>query len=95
VQQLLGLGQPAVWERIQQLAARLRRGLAEAPGVTVRDRGRLLCGIVSWTKVGMQLDTGVRPLGRHCRGGAGHPPVRLHGVPALWRGTSVTACPLG
>ena len=54
VQQLLDIGQQAIWERIQLLAARLRRGLAAVPGVTVRDRGRVLCGIVSWTKASRQ-----------------------------------------
>lgn len=51
VQQLLDIGQQAIWERIQLLAGRLRQGLEAVPGVTVRDRGRVLCGIVSWTKV--------------------------------------------
>lgn len=53
VQQLLDIGQDAIWGRIQSLAARLRQGLAAWAGVTIRDRGRLLCGIVSWTKVRM------------------------------------------
>lgn len=40
----------ACWQRTQQLAARLRQRLsAEVPGLTVQDRGRVLCGIVSFT----------------------------------------------
>ena len=45
------LGLDWIWERIQQLAADLRSKLRGVPGVTVHDRGRLLCGIVSFTKV--------------------------------------------
>ena len=46
------LGADWIWERIQQLAAELRSQLSRIPGVTVHDRGKLLCGIVSFTKVG-------------------------------------------
>lgn len=46
------LGVDWIWERVQQLAADLRSKLRGVPGVTVHDRGRLLCGIVSFTKVG-------------------------------------------
>ena len=35
--------------RIEPLAAELRRRLAQIPGVSVRDRGRRLCGIVTFT----------------------------------------------
>jgi selenocysteine lyase/cysteine desulfurase len=38
--------------RIEPLAAELRRGLAEIPGVSVRDRGRRPCGIVTFTVEG-------------------------------------------
>jgi selenocysteine lyase/cysteine desulfurase len=38
--------------RIEMLAAELRRRLAEIPGVSVRDRGRRLCGIVTFTVEG-------------------------------------------
>lgn len=48
---LLSLGQDAVWERVQKLAAQLRQKLAAVPGVTVLDRGRVLCGIVSFSLV--------------------------------------------
>ena len=44
------LGIDWIWERIQHLAAELRTKLARLPGVTVHDRGALLCGIVSFTK---------------------------------------------
>ncbi|HET6234481.1 MAG TPA: aminotransferase class V-fold PLP-dependent enzyme [Acetobacteraceae bacterium] len=38
--------------RTDTLAAELRRRLAEIPGVSVRDRGRRLCGIVTFTVEG-------------------------------------------
>ena len=65
VQQLLDVGQPAVWERIQLLAARLRQGLAGVPGVAVQDKGRLLCGIVSWTKASPAVSYMVYALAHH------------------------------
>jgi hypothetical protein len=41
---------PACWQRTQQLASQLRQRLsAEVPGLTLQDRGRVLCGIVSFT----------------------------------------------
>lgn len=51
VQQANAVGAAAAWGRIQQQAGALRRGLARVPGVALQDRGRLLCGIVSWTVV--------------------------------------------
>lgn len=51
VEYLLSLGQEGVWDRIQKLAAQLRQKLAALPGVTVLDRGRTLCGIVSFNLV--------------------------------------------
>lgn len=54
VRQALDIGPSAAWERIRELADSLRGGLAGIPGVSVRDSGRLLCGLVSWTKVGVQ-----------------------------------------
>ena len=45
------LGTQWIWEQVQQLAAELRSKLSHVPGVTVQDRGRVLCGIVSFTKV--------------------------------------------
>lgn len=50
----LRLGMDAIWERVQFLAADLRQKLQKVPGVTVRDKGRLLCGIVSFTLVSVR-----------------------------------------
>ncbi len=41
-----------IWPRVQKLAHILRAGLMALPGVRVWDQGRILCGIVSFTKVG-------------------------------------------
>ena len=43
----LACGIDAIADRIDSLAARLRAGLAEVPGVTVRDRGSVQSGIVT------------------------------------------------
>ena len=45
----LDLGLEAIGARIGPLAERLRGGLDAVPGVTVRDRGRQRCGIVTFT----------------------------------------------
>jgi cysteine desulfurase/selenocysteine lyase len=45
----LGWGVADIETRIETLAADLRRQLAEIPGVTICDRGRRLCGIVTFT----------------------------------------------
>ena len=45
----LALGIDAIWERVQALGATLRARLAELPGVTVRDHGRVLGAIVTFT----------------------------------------------
>jgi len=42
------LGLPAIWQRVQSLAARLRARLAQIESVQVCDRGRTQCGIVSF-----------------------------------------------
>lgn len=46
----LGWGIAPIWNRIQALAERLRRALADIPGVRVRDLGPTQCGIVTFTK---------------------------------------------
>ncbi len=48
---VLEIGIEAVWERVQHIAGMLRQQLQQLTGVTVQDRGRLLCGIVSFTMV--------------------------------------------
>jgi selenocysteine lyase/cysteine desulfurase len=48
----LGWGLADIEARITALADELRRRLAEIPGVSVRDRGRRRCGIVSFTAEG-------------------------------------------
>jgi cysteine desulfurase / selenocysteine lyase len=45
----LDLGSAAIWARVQQLGDELRHRLVEIPGVTVRDRGAVRGGIVSFT----------------------------------------------
>jgi selenocysteine lyase/cysteine desulfurase len=42
------IGLESIWQRVQSLARRLRARLTEIPGVTVCDRGRTQCGIVSF-----------------------------------------------
>lgn len=50
VEYCLQQGVPSCWQRTQHLAQLLRRRLAaEVPGLTVQDKGRVLCGIVSFT----------------------------------------------
>jgi selenocysteine lyase/cysteine desulfurase len=48
----LGWGLADIAARIEPLAAELRRRLADIPGVSVRDRGRRPCGIVTFTVEG-------------------------------------------
>jgi selenocysteine lyase/cysteine desulfurase len=47
-----GWGLPAIWDRVQSLAALLRSRLREMSGVTVRDIGAQQCGIVTFTAEG-------------------------------------------
>ncbi|KAA6422013.1 MAG: aminotransferase class V [Trebouxia sp. A1-2] len=49
---VLEIGIEAIWERVQHISGMLRQQLQELQGVTVQDRGRLLCGIVSFTMEG-------------------------------------------
>jgi len=48
------VGLAAIADRVQGLAARLRAGLAEVPGVTVRDRGEQLSAIATFTLDGVE-----------------------------------------
>jgi selenocysteine lyase/cysteine desulfurase len=56
VEHALALGLERIWERIRALADRLRAQLAELPGVTVHDRGRERCGIVTFQVAGERAD---------------------------------------
>ena len=51
-----GWGLDAVAERVTAVAAGLRERLAEVPGVTVHDRGRRRCGIVSFAADGTDAE---------------------------------------
>jgi selenocysteine lyase/cysteine desulfurase len=50
-------GLDAIAERVQSLAAELRRRLEEIPGVRVHDLGGRQCGIVTLTKAGLEAST--------------------------------------
>lgn len=52
VEYALELGLEPIRDRVQHLAAELRGRLGEVPGVTVRDRGRELAAIVTFTREG-------------------------------------------
>lgn len=45
----INIGQPAIWARIRELSAHLRRSLQAVPGVSVTDRGEEQSGIVTFT----------------------------------------------
>jgi selenocysteine lyase/cysteine desulfurase len=49
IEYALALGLKKIERRVQDLAAGLRQRLAEVEGVTVRDLGRVRCGIVTFT----------------------------------------------
>ena len=59
VEYALGLGMTNMCERIHGLAALMRRKLLEQPGITIHDKGRRLCGIVSFTLVSIQTEKGI------------------------------------
>lgn len=52
-QYALDRGLPWIWERVHNLAERLRAQLDALPGVTLQDRGQVRCGIVSFTVDGV------------------------------------------
>lgn len=49
IEYALNLGISNTWKRIQDLAAELRRQLAEVPSITLQDLGLHKCGIVTFT----------------------------------------------
>jgi selenocysteine lyase/cysteine desulfurase len=53
VRYTLAVGVPAAWERIHSLAAGLRDRLGAVPGLTVRDKGLVRGGIVSFDLAGV------------------------------------------
>lgn len=53
----ISLGIDAIWARLQLLSSRLREQLALLPGVAVRDRGSVLCAIVTFTCDGCSPDS--------------------------------------
>lgn len=56
VDQARALGLEAIAARVGALAAALRERLSGIPGVTVQDRGRQRCGIVTFTRVGWRAE---------------------------------------
>lgn len=53
VRQAMSVGVPAIWERIQYLSSEMRSGLDAIGGVTVRDRGLVQSGLVTFTVDGV------------------------------------------
>jgi len=60
----LDIGLDRIGDRVTALATRLRSGLAALPGVTVMDKGRVQCGIVTFTVAGVDPARLVAELGR-------------------------------
>lgn len=74
----LGVGVPAGWARIQTLATGLRQRLAAVPGVTVRDKGGVRGGIVSFEIAGLDAAAARQELtGRRIRVGVSPPASTL------------------
>ena len=65
VRYALSVGVDVSWARIRQLAARLRRRLGEIDGVTVRDKGAVKCGIVTFDIDGVDSAQVKTALERH------------------------------
>jgi selenocysteine lyase/cysteine desulfurase len=53
VEYALALGIDPIWARVQALATTLRGALATIPGVTLHDRGAILCGLVAFSIAGL------------------------------------------
>lgn len=56
VRYALDWGLENIWARVEHLAERLREALRDVPGVTVRDLGRVRCGIVTFSADGMEAE---------------------------------------
>lgn len=52
----LNIGVPRIWQRIQYLANILRGELQQIPGVRLHDHGSTLCGIVTFTVEGKEVE---------------------------------------
>jgi cysteine desulfurase/selenocysteine lyase len=52
----LDIGMHRIWQRIERLAGLLRGKLRDMDGITVHDTGELLCGIVTFSVMGMGSD---------------------------------------
>ena len=70
------VGLEAAAARISSLAAAARTALATVPGVTVRDEGATLCGIVSFTVDGVEAEDVKQGLKNHT------PPIHVAVSPA-------------
>ena len=56
VEECLRIGIDFIWKRIQLLAKLLRSQLSTIPGITITDKGKVLCGIVTFTMDAMDAD---------------------------------------
>jgi selenocysteine lyase/cysteine desulfurase len=61
----LAVGPDRAWHRIERLAARLRTGLADIDGVSVHDKGRTRCGIVTFAVEGTDAPMVMQRLREH------------------------------